>query len=275
MATVREILLQTGFSPSQIAQIDTRAISAFDTVLTQAEAEREQAELSRRANTEFYETKIIPALTSWEAEQQQLEAAKASAERERNYYRAAAVAAGIVPGEEPNRDASGRYVASAPGSTPGSPTFTIDEVKKGLGQELGTITDVNWRHMQLYGKPMPLAPTEFLRQAEQAGVDPASFADRKFKFSEREAEIAKQARQAEIDAATKAAVEENNRKWAERASGHPDLGRPSGTSAYAPIRKGIAEGQRPDPLRLSDQQRRQATRQQIHKEIEERQSETA
>ncbi len=40
MASVYEILQQTGFTPSEIRQLDERAINAFSNVLSQAENER-------------------------------------------------------------------------------------------------------------------------------------------------------------------------------------------------------------------------------------------
>lgn len=269
MATVAEILRASGFGNDEIARLDQRAITAFSGVLSAAEQERQAAELAQRSNVEFYENKIVPGLTQWETDRAEIEAARAKAEREAKYFRAAAVSAGIVPGDE-SRDAQGRYASGEPGSTPGSPTFTIDDVRRGLGTELGTISDVNWKHQQLYGKPMPIAPTELIKQAESQKLDIGTYATRAFKFPERETELAKQNQEKhDAEIAAKAAAE-RDRIWAEKFGSNPDVRQPSGTSAISTVRRGVQEGRLPDPLKMTDAARRQATRQQIHKELRER-----
>lgn len=272
MTTVADVLRQSGLSESEIARIDASAIAAFSNVLSTAEQAQRAAELAGRANTEFYETKIVPALTSWEAEQEQLEAERSRAVKEAAYFKAAAQAAGIIPGDE-NRDSSGRFVAGVPGSTPGSPTLLDPtQIAGRIGDVAGVISDIQWKYSTLFGKPLPVAPSELIKQADANGVDPATFAARKFNFSQREQELAKQAHQAEIDAATKMAVEANDRKWAERTGSNPDVRQAPGASKYAEVQRAVRAGSMPDPLKLTDQQRRNVTRQAIHKEIDSRES---
>jgi len=271
MATVHEILLQSGFSPSQIAQLDANAVAAFSNVLSIAQQERQAAELAGRANTEFYETRIVPALTSWEAEQQQLEAAKARAEQQAAFYRQAAIAAGLVSGDEQARDGQGRYIAGSGTGTPGSPTF-IDpqEVVKRASDGLAILSDIQWRHQNLYGAPLPLSPSKLVGEADAAGLDPATYANRKFKFSEREQELERKRQQAHDDQIRHDAVAERDKFWSEKSGSNPDVRQSPGSSKYGEVRRAVAEGKAPDPLKLTDQQRRSATRQAIHKEIEQR-----
>jgi hypothetical protein len=73
------------------------------------------------------------------------------------------------------------------------------------------------------------------------------------------------------EAATKKAVEDNNRQWAERVGSNPDVRMPQ-TSRYADVQRGVKEGTIPDPLSLNDVQRRQLTSKMIRDDIAANQS---
>jgi hypothetical protein len=333
MPTVHEILKQTGLTDDQIAALDTKVVSGFNSVLTTAESERqdakaaaaqaeldrkasaqaaekaeqdrqaalaaqEAAEVAKRANAEFYDQSIAPALNNWGTEKSNLEAQVA-------YYKAqneGARAAGFIPAEAPPfqapgsqpgngqaRDASGRYVPNAPGATPGSPTFTMDDVRKGLGSTLGTLTDIQWKYQSLYGKPMPISPTELVRQAEAVKLDPAVYAARNFKFAEKEADMARvaaeehdakiraeaaapfEAKLVELAKEKEEAVKATDRKWAEKIGSNPDV-RIAQPSRFADVARAVKANERPDPLTLNEQQRRQATSAAIRQEIAEQQT---
>ena len=330
--TVEEILKQTGLTDEQIAALDAKAITAFGGVLSAAEQERqaatlaatkaeqdraaaaaaseeaekqrqaaaaakEAAEVAQRANAEFYDQTIAPALNNWGTEKANLEAQAA-------FYRTqneAARTAGFVPAEAPAfqaasgpaaaqgtqvRDAQGRYVAGAPGGVPGSPTFTMEDVRNGLGSTIGTLTDIQWKYQSLYGKPMPIPPTELVRQAEAVKLDPAAYAARTFGFAEKEAEIARKTQEehdkqiaeqatkpfeqklADAEAAAKKAVEDNDRKWAEKIGSNPDV-RIAQPSRFTEVSRAVKSGERPDPLLLNESQRRQATATAIRHEVAE------
>lgn len=290
----------------RLAAVAADSKKQADIAAQQATAAREAAELAQRSNVEFYETKIIPGLTGWEEDQRKLQSEKANAEALAAFYKAqneSARTAGFVPAEAPvftpsavtvpNRDNNGRYVPSAPGATPGSPTFTVDDVRNGLGREIGTISDIQWKHQQLYGKPMPIAPTELVRQAEAMKLDPTAYAARTFNFAQREQEIAQQAKEAhessiraeeaakqkaDYDQKLKAQQDEwaaKERKFAESAGNNPDVRTPPGSSKFAEVQKAVREGVRPDPLKMSDADRRAATRNAIHSEIADRDASAA
>lgn len=276
--TVEETLRQTGFTTEQIAGLDQRAIGAFSNVLATADqqqaeaaAARQAAEAAQQANADFYDLQIAPALNNWGNE-------KAQRDAEVAYYRSqleSARQSGFLPTEAPNynpndqpRDAQGRYVSGAPGSVPGSPTFTMNQVRDGLGSTIGTLSDIQWKYQSLYGKPMPIAPTELVRQAEAQRLDPAEYASRTFKFRDKEQEVAKAQHDAEIASATKKAVEENDRKWAERVGSNPNI-RMGESSRYGDVARAVKSGERPDPLGLNAEQRRQATSAAIRKDIAE------
>jgi len=261
-----------------------------------AARDKEAAEAAKRANNEFYAESIAPALNTWGSEKANLEAEVAFYKKQNE----AARANGFVPTEAPTftasplpaasdgppRDPKGRYVAGAPGGTPGSPTFTMEDVRDGLGSTLGTLTDIQWKYQSLYGKPMPISPTELVKQAETVKLDPATYAARTFQFAEKEAEISRkvaeehdakikaeaeaplQAKLAEAAKATEEAIKANDRKWAEKIGSNPDV-RIAQPSQYAEVARAVKAGERPDPLALNEAQRKLATRQSIRSEMAE------
>jgi hypothetical protein len=318
--TIEEALLQTGMTKEQIAALDPKLVTTFTTILTSAESDKTagaqaaakaeadriawekakaDAELLQRSNTEFYETKIVPGLTSWQAEQVQLQTDKANAEALAAFYKTqndAARTAGFVPTDAPTFTPPVKTPPVAdPTRTPGTPTFTIDEVKNGLGNTLGTITDIQWKHRQLYGgKEMPISPTELIRQSEANKFkDPGTYAAHIFKFAEREEELRQAAAKAHDDAirAEVAAAKDAERKAeldkiqaefaaekkkiAEGQGSNPDTRTPPGSSKFTELRRQVEAKERPDPTRMSAQERMKLTRDNIHKAIEERETAVA
>lgn len=308
MITVAEVLRQTGFTEEQIKALDAKAITAFDGIISSAEKERhdavaarEQAELAQRSNVEFYETKIAPSLTAWEEDKARIENEAARRAAEAAFYRTQAEEArksGFIPNDAPNfdpakfippvqtsRDPQGRYVANVPGSTPGSPTFDVNQVYQRAGDAVGVLTDIQWEHQKLFGQPLPISPTELVRQADAVKLDPKTYAARTFNWETRrqqmqQEEEKKRAEKIAADAVapyeqrlkdaeeqSKKSLAELDRKWAERIGSNPDVRMPQ-DSRYADISRAVKANELPDPLALNDQQRRQQTAQMIRKDLE-------
>ena len=168
--TVAEILKASGLDDAAIAALDAKVLAGFNGVLTAAEQERtaaaesakkaeeervaakaaqDAAELAQRSNRDWYENEVIPNLTSWEDKEKALQTEIANANARAAFYEAqnkgakdggfiaadapAFTPAAVVP---PVRDASGKFVAGAPGSTPGSPTFKMEDIDNRLGNGL-------------------------------------------------------------------------------------------------------------------------------------------
>ena len=262
----------------------------------EAEQAKEAAEVAQRSNRQFYDESIVPALNSWGNE-------KAQKDAELAFYRTqleGAKASGFIPAEAPGfvpapppagspqaRDAHGRYVPGAPGGTPGSPTFTLDEID----QRLGTgISNIGWA-MQEYarvnnGQFLPDPLDKLAAEADAARLPFRDYVARKYDFpgkqlamqqraqAEHDAEIAAkaaapyEAKLAEAAKAAEEAVKANDRKWAEKIGSNPEI-RIAQPSRFADVAKAVKSGERPDPLMLNEQQRRQATSQQIRTEISE------
>ena len=167
--TLAEVLKQSGWTQAQIDALDAQAqtgLTNFVTGIYQTAEQKEQAaaesakkaeeervaakaaqdaaELAQRANKEFYDTTIMPSLTGWEDKEKALQTEIANANARAAFYEAqnkgakdggfiAADAPGFVApvAGTPGRDGQGKFVAGGPGGTPGSPTFTMEQVKIG------------------------------------------------------------------------------------------------------------------------------------------------
>ena len=137
----------------------------------------------------FWKNTYSPGIAQWEAERTEqarklaaVEARAAYLERERQSLRES----GLVQDDVPvGRDTSGRFV------TPGTPTFAGDpnDIVTRVASGIGGILDVSHRYQTLYGKPLPMNPSELIKGADAAGISPSEYAERQFKFSQREREI--------------------------------------------------------------------------------------
>jgi hypothetical protein len=271
--TVEQVLRQTGFNDEEIQRLDQRIVSGVGNVLTAATAAQEAAELAQRSNREFYDQTISPALNSWDQERNELLSKAANAEATAEFYRlqnAQAREGGFVAKDAPNysqaRDNNGRYVAGSGGS----PIFTGDmnEFAQRAGQAIATLSDLQWKHQSLFGSPMPVSPSELIKEADRAGVDPVSFADRKFGFGKREQELAAEKAKKHDDGIRQEVETKLRREYAEKVGGNPDV-RQGVVSRISEVNRAVKEGARPDPLMMSDSARQQATRRSIHERISE------
>ena len=251
---------------------------------------REAAEIAQRSNAKFYDESIAPALNNWGTEKANLEAQAA-------YYRTqneAARAAGFIPAEAPNfqapnppaqqRDAQGRYVPGVPGATPGSPTFTMDAIDQRLGTGISNIGWAIQEHQRLTGTFLPDSFDVLAKEADNSRLPFRDYVSRKYDFPGKQAALqAKMQKehdeqiaaaaiaplQEQLKAATEAtakAVEETDRKWAEKIGSNPDV-RIAQPSRFADVARAVKANERPDPLNLNEAQRRQATSQAIRSEI--------
>jgi hypothetical protein len=309
--TVEDVLKQSGFTEEQIKALDPKAITAFGGVLSTAEKERqdataarEAAELAQRSNVDFYENKIAPSLTNWEEEKQRIENDRARAAAEAAFYRTQAEEAkksGFIandapgfdvnkfvppnPGVQP-RDGQGRYVAGVPGATPGSPQFfDVNKVYERAGDAVNILTDIQWEHQKLFGQPLPISPSELVRQADAVKLDPKTYAARTFNWDSRrlqmrdeedkknrekiaaEAVAPYEQKLKEADELRKKEISELHRSYAERTGNNPDI-KHAMPSVYSDHQRAIKNNDMPDPLSLNESQRRALTASMIRKDID-------
>lgn len=307
---------QSKVEAQQAAQKAETERQAAVTAAAQAEKDRQAAkvaqdaaELAQRSNREFYDTEIVPGLTGWEAEKKALETKAANDAALAAFYKAqneGARGAGFIAADAPvftppatpplvaPRAPNGQYVAGAPGSTPGSPVFLDpNQIASRIGDVAGTISDIQWKYQTLHGKPLPIAPSELIRQADAVKLSPMDYASRTFNFAQREQEIAAKASQDHDAAVSAAAIAAKETEWkaerekliaehtakerlrAEQVGSNPDVRQAPGSARFADVARAVKEGTLPDPLKMTDAQRRAATRTQIHQEIAEREQSVA
>lgn len=274
MPTVAEVLKSSGFDDAAIAGLDQRALTAFQGVLSTAEQERVRAETAQRAANELFEREINPALNAWGNKEATLSA-------ERDYYKTLAEKAkdgGFIAEVPPFQNTTGNPGTSGnPGQSrnpndgrwtqvPGSPD--LREIENRAGNAIAVITDLNWKYQTLFGQPLPESPTALAAEAAQRRMPLNEYAAQKYNFSQREKELADAKQKEHDDAIRKAEREAVEKQYAERYGSNPNV-RQAEPSRFADLQKGVSEGTRQDPLKMTPEQRRAATRQTIHKDIAE------
>lgn len=266
MPTVAEILKASGLDDTAIAALDAKVVEGFTKVISTAEQAHEQAALEKRAQVQLYDQQIAPALDKWAND-------KAAQDTKLAAYEAALKAAKEGGFQIPDilapaapRTPSGQFVAGG-NDVPGSPKF-VESIKTEIAGAFGAMADLTWKYESLYGTKMPDSPTALIREAQQQHMDPVSYAAKKYDFagkeSARRAEDQKKhddAIRAEVKAAT-------DKEWAEKVGNNPNIRRAE-PSAFSTVNKAVSSGERPDPLKMTREQRHVATRQAINKEIAE------
>lgn len=319
MPTVAEILKASGLDDAAIAALDAKVLAGFNGVLTTAESERtaaqesaktaetervaakaaqDAAELAQRANREFYDETIMPSLTGWEDKEKALQAEIANAKATAAFYEAqnkAAKDGGFVAADAPTftpsaavvpvRGNDGKFVAGAPGGTPGSPSFKIEDFENRLGNGLDNGFWAVQEYQRLSGGQF--LPDSVSKLSEEAFANKLPFKDyvaRKYDFSGKQA--AMQAK-AEADMRAKIAAEatapyeqklkDNDAEWkqkleaqakeiSERGGNNPDVRR-AAISNFPEIKKAVAEGTRKDPLSMTREERQVEMRKQIQADV--------
>ena len=327
MITLAEVLLKSGWTQEQIDALDAKARTGLTDYVTgieqtaaqkekaaqdlavKAEADRktqkpQQAAAKNRAEKPaeaqkrsvgrvFVNNTYNPGLAAWELKGTKLAKAATDAAAEAAWYKtqhSSLKDLGFVPADAPVFTPAPLPVVDQ-NKTPGTPTFTINDVRDQLGTSLGTVANIQWEYQTLYGRPMPISPTELLRQSEANKFkDPATYANSIFKFAEKREEIRQAEAKAHDDAIAAAAVaakEESHklelkkiqdefsakeRQRAEQAGSNPDTKLPPGSSKFSDLRRAQQAGERKDPTKMTPQERRQTSLENIHKALEERQA---
>ena len=179
MPTVQQILKNAGLSDYEINSLDGRTTQAFGQVLS-------EAELQKTSVNEFWENTFNPGIQQWETERSDLgrrlaaaEAQKAAYERERQIL----VEQGIVTGDNLTRPTNSS-------TTPGTPTFgDANDIVSRAGEGLTQLADIEWRHRNVFGKPMDIPPSQLVSEASRAGLSLSEAAERKFGFSKKEQQV--------------------------------------------------------------------------------------
>lgn len=319
MPTVAEILKASGMDDTAIAALDAKVLAGFTGVLTTAEGERtaaaesakkaeaervaaiaaqEAAELAQRQNADFYEHTIVPSLNGWETQEQTMKTEIANANALAAFYKAqneGAKAAGFVPadapvftpaaGGTPARGDGGKFVAGAPGGTPGSPSFKMEDVEGRLASGLDNSVWALQEYQRLSGGQF--LPDSISNLAQEASANKLPFKDyvaRKYDFAAKSQALQVKAEAEKADAIAKAAIapyeqklKDNDAVWqqkledkakeiSERGGNNPDVRR-AAISNYPEVKKAVEDGTRKDPLSMTKEQRQVEMRRQIQADV--------
>jgi hypothetical protein len=274
MPTIEEVLKQSGYTDEEIAALDGRARTAFGAVLQTSQADRDAAELAQRATNDMLEKQINPALNAWGNEKANLEATNAFLTRQLEEGRKAGFLPASVPGApDPaaGRDAGGRFV---PGPS-GSPVFDegrfLTRVQSEMLTAYNSINKVENDYFRLFGEPMPDDIMTLSREAGAQRLSVSDYADRKYKMSEKRAEVSAKKQKERDDKLIADAVAADRKARAEANGGNPNL-QHGQSSKFAQIRRASAEGKdgMKDPLKLTAAERQAQVRTMNQKVFEER-----
>jgi hypothetical protein len=274
--SVEDVLRESGFTEDQIKAMDSRAISGFTTILTNAQTAeqaaaqaREQAENTMRAQKEMLDTQINPALDGWASEKANLEAQVA-------FYRTQneqAKSGGFVPQDAPGykppvANPAGSFVAGQ-NPVPGSPQFiTPEQAYKAMSHA----TYITNEHLRLFGAPPPDDLETLVKEAsENHFSDLRAYANRKYNFDGKKKEIAEKAQKDHDDKIRQEAISARDKEWSEKVGSNPNV-RGAESSQYTQLSKAVNAGQMKDPLSMSPQERHQATQSGIMTEMAQRET---
>jgi len=264
MPTVSEILAQAGLSTYEINSIDPKLKNAFGQVLSEAESQKTSVDA-------FWRDTYSPGIQAWEQDRAELGRKIARAEAEKAALlaeRKALADSGIVGADLPINTGQSRAQGGQV-QTPGTPTFVDpNEIVSRAGQGLTQLADIEWKHRNVFGKPMNIAPSQLIAEADRQGISLTEAAERKFGFSKKEQE----ARDEGIR------KDERSKMIGRYTDSNGLIANPvqsSNGGGMASIRKDIAEGKLKDPTRMSPQERRTQALNAIHRHVEERQQRDA
>jgi hypothetical protein len=134
----------------------------------------------------------------------------------------------------------------------------VNQIYQRAGDAVGILTDIQWEHQRLFGQPLPISPSELVRQADAVKLDPMTYASRKYDYAGKRTAMEKK-QQEDHDAKIRRDAEAARDKiWAERVGSNPDVRIPV-ASRYSDADKAVRAGKRPDPLMLNETDRRRAT----------------
>ncbi len=327
--TVAEVLKQSGWTQEQIDALDQKARTGIETYVSndyqtaeqkdkaaqdlavKAEADRkaqesaaaaakdaqDAAELAQRTTNEFWNTTYPPAIAAMETEKAKLAKEAADSKAEAAYYKAQResylTTLGLKPEDAPVFTPSSNTPPPEPAKTPGTPTFSQDEFLKRVDRGVYSIQDIGWKYQQLYGTPIPVSPSDLVKQADALKLSPMEYAARTYKFAEKEADrraaevkahddsiaaATAAAKDAEYKAKMEAQANEfaaKERQMAERVSTHPDLRQPPGSAKFTELRRAQKDGERPDPTKMTPEARLKLTQENVKKRFEEQHQQVA
>ena len=135
-----------------------------------------------------------------------------------------------------------------------------------LAKRFPSPLDTQWKYRSLYGTEMPDSPTTIIREASAQRMSPSDYAAKKYDFAGKEAAKRADEQKKHDDAIRKETADQKDKEWSEKVGSNPNV-RQAETSRFSEIDKAVKSGERPDPMKMTREQRHAATQQVIRKEI--------
>ena len=155
---------------------------------------------------------------------------------------------------------------AAQSTTDSRATPKFGTIRDELGAAFRFASDTQWKYRSLYGKEMPDSPTQLIAEAQALRLDPFTHAAKKYGFSEQEAKLKADEEKKREEAFRKDEREKVTKELTEKLGSNPML-RQAESSRFSELSKAVKAGTRPDTMTMTPEQRRQVTREAIHKEI--------
>ena len=275
MPSVAEILKASGMSDEEIGKLDAKVTAGLTSVLTTAEQEREKAELAQRAVRETYDREINPALVQWANDKASMDTRLAAYEsalkaaKEGGFQVPEILATPVVTPGSPVKDPrTGQFLPS--GSTVAAPD-QFKKLQEDIGGAFAFAASTSWKYRSLFGTEMPDDPVLIIREATAQRMSPADYAAKKYDFAGKEKAKREAEQKAHDDAIRKETKEASDKEWSEKVGNNPNV-RQAQVSAFSEVRQAVKEGKRADPLKMTPQERAKATRDNIRRDIAERET---
>ena len=261
-----------------------------------AQTAKDAAELANRNVTEFWTNTYNPGVAAWEKERNDLAKKASDAVAEAAFYKAQREGylgtLGIKPEDAPVFTSANNTPVVDANKTPGTPTLVDPNVVVSrVGDGMYGVMNIMHKYSTLYnGNPLPISPSELIQKADALKLSPMEYAARTFKFAEKEEEMRQAAaRKHDEEVAARATAEKDTvhkeeikklqdefnakeKLRAEQNSTHPDMKLPPGSAKFTDLKRAVDKGERPDPTKMTQAERRNLTLTNIHKAIEEREA---
>jgi hypothetical protein len=268
MQTVEEILKATGWTDEEVKALDAKKLGGFTQILSTAQQAQEKAEFEHRAQATQYDETIAPALDKWANDSARLQAEVAFYKTQAEQAKAGGFIPTAAPGTpvaapELARNPAGQFVAGA-NPVPGSPQYMTRE------EGFRALSNTQWvlaEYMRLNNGAVPPDDIETLANEAVAQRLPLrDYAAKKYDFNAKREAIKAGEQKKHDDAIRTEEAARVNKEWAEKVGNNPNL-RTAEVSRFATIDKAVKDGTRPDPLKMTREQRHEATRKQIQTEM--------
>ena len=177
--------------------------------------------------------------------------------------------------------------------TPGTPTFTDEQINQRIGSGLSNSVWALQEHQRLTGNFLPDPIDQLAQEATQQKLPFRDYVARKYDFAGKQRaaqEAAARKHDEEVAAAERVKIEAEwkpkleaqasefaakERKMAEQMSANPDVRLPQGSAQFTELRRATSAGERPDPTKMTPEARIKLTQENLRHRLEERQQQVA